>query len=49
MMFTHKRKIIKDYFNNIHSKKIRTYVQNMINDEKKIKDAKNRDRNIHFY
>ena len=49
MTFTHKRKTIEDYFDNTHSKKIRTHVQNMTNDEKKIKDAKNRDRNIHFY
>ena len=49
MMSIHKRKIIEDYFNNTHSKKTRTYVQNMINDEKKIEDAKNRDRNICFY
>jgi len=49
MMSIHKRKTIEDYFNNTHSKKIKTYVQNMINDEKKIEDAKNRDRNIHFY
>ncbi len=49
MTFTHKRKTIEDYFDNTHSKKIRTHVQNMTNDKKKIKDAKNRDRNIHFY
>ncbi len=48
-MSTHKRKTIEDYFNNTHSKKTRTHVQNKINDEKKIEDAKNRDRNIHFY
>ncbi len=48
-MFTHKRKTIEDYFNNTHSKKTRTCVQNMTDDEKKIEDAKNRDRNIHFY
>jgi len=44
MMFTHKRKTIEDYFDNTHSKKTRTHVQNMTNDEKKIKDAKNRDK-----
>ena len=49
MIFTHKRKTIEDYFDNTHSKKTRTYVQNVINDEKKIEDTKNRDRNIHFY
>jgi len=49
MIFTHKRKTIEDYFDNTHSKKARTYVQNVINDEKKIEDTKNRDRNIHFY
>ncbi len=49
MIFTHKRKTIEDYFNNFHSKKIKIHVQNMINNEKKIEDAKNRDRNIHFY
>jgi len=49
MMFTHKRKTIEDYFDNTHSKKIRTHVQNMINNEKKIEDVKNKDRNIHFY
>ena len=49
MMSIHKRKTIEDYFNNAHSKKTRTCVQNMIDDEKKIEDAKNRDRNIHFY
>ncbi len=49
MMSTYKRKTIEDYFNNTHSKKTKTYVQNMTDNEKKIKDAKNRDRNIHFY
>ncbi len=45
MMFTHKRKTIEDYFDNSHSKKTRTYVQKMTDDEKKIEDVKNRDRN----
>jgi len=49
MIFTHKRKTIKDYFDNIHSKKTRTYVQNITDDEKKIEDVKNKDRNIYFY
>ncbi len=49
MMSTHKRKTIEDYFDNTHSKKTRTHVQNMTDDEKKIEDVKNRDRNIHFY
>ena len=49
MTSTHKRKTIEDYFNNTHLEKTRTHVQNMINDEKKIEDAKNRDRNICFY
>jgi len=49
MMSIHKRKTIEDYFDNTHSKKTRTHVQNMTYDEKKIEDAKNRDRNIHFY
>jgi len=48
MTSTHKRKTIEDYFNNTHSKKTRTYVQNMTDDEKKIEDVKNKDRNIHF-
>ncbi len=48
-MFTHKRKINESYFDNLHSKKTRTHVQKMINDEKKIEDAKNKDRNIYFY
>ncbi len=49
MIFTHKRKTIEDYFNNIHSKKTRTCVQNMTDNEKKIEDVKNKDRNIYFY
>ncbi len=48
-MFTHKRNINESYFDNLHSKKTRTHVQKMINDEKKIEDAKNKDRNIYFY
>ncbi len=40
-MFTHKHKTIEDYFDNTHSKKTRTHMQNMINNEKKIKDVKN--------
>ncbi len=49
MMFTHKRKINESCFDNLHSKKTRTHVQKMINDDKKIEDAKNKDRNIYFY
>jgi len=30
-------------------KKTRSWVERMMNDEKEIKDVKNKDRNIHFY
>jgi len=48
-MSTNKRKINDNYFDNFHSKNIRSWVERMMNNEKEIKDVKNRDRNIHFY
>jgi hypothetical protein len=49
MMLIHKHKINENYFENSHFKKIKSQVQKMMNDEKKIENVKNRDRNIHFY
>ncbi len=48
-MSINKHKINDNYFNNSYSKKTRSWVERMMNDEKEIEDVKNKDRNIHFY